>query len=211
MKFLLGLIVGILIVPAVFYVYLKSGSAPAAATDSPMPFEKLLARGSLRARIEREHPNKDVAQFTSPQLVEGADVYQKNCAFCHGLPQQPASAASKGMYPSAPQLFTQDGTVTDDPVGETFWKVKNGIRLTGMPSFGGALSEDQMWNVSALVARADKLPPEVLGELKPLPDVTSPVPAMPLAPNVPAAVAPAQHPVVPSPSGAAQPAPPTPR
>jgi hypothetical protein len=68
-----------------------------------------------------------------------------------------------------------------------------------------------MWNVSALMARADKLPPEVLGELKPLPDVTSPVPAMPLAPNVPAAVAPAQHPVVPSPSGAAQPAPPTPR
>ena len=211
MKFLLGLLVGILIVPAVLYVYLSSGSAPAAATDAPMPFEKILARGSLHARIEREHPNKDVAQFTNPQLIEGADVYQKNCAFCHGLPQQPQSAASKGMYPSAPQLFTQDGTVTDDPVGETYWKVKNGIRLTGMPSFGAALSEDQMWNVSALVARADKLAPEVLTELKPLPDLSSPVPAMPLGPNVPPAVAPAQHPVVPAPSGAAQPAPPTPR
>jgi hypothetical protein len=211
MKFLLGLIVGILIVPAVLYVYLQSGSAPAAATDAPLPFEKILARGSLHARIEREHPTKDVAQFTSPELIQGADVYQKNCAFCHGLPQQPPSAASKGMYPSAPQLFTQDGTVTDDPVGETYWKVKNGIRLTGMPSFGSSLTEDQMWNVSALVARADKLAPEVLTELKPLPDLSSPVPAMPLGPSVPPAVAPAQHPVVPAPSGAAQPAPPTPR
>jgi thiosulfate dehydrogenase len=211
MKFLLGLIVGILIVPAVLYVYLRSGSAPAAATDAPLPFEKILARGSLHARIEREHPNKDVAQFTAPELIQGAEVYQKNCSFCHGLPQQPPSSAAKGMYPSAPQLFTQDGTVTDDPVGETYWKVKNGIRLTGMPSFGGALTEDQMWNVSALVARADKLAPEVLGELKPLPDVTSPVPAMPLAPSVPPAVAPAQHPVVPSPSGATSPAPPSPR
>jgi hypothetical protein len=211
MKFLLGLIVGVLLVPAVLYVYLSSGAAPAAATDSPLPFEKLLARGSLRARIAREHPNKDVAQFTTPDLLLGAEVYQKNCAFCHGLPGQPPSAAAKGMFPDAPQLFTQEGTVTDDPVGVTYWKVKNGIRLTGMPSFGSALTEDQMWQVSALVTRADKLAPEVLAELKPLPDVTSPVPAMPLGPAIPPAVAPAQHPVLPAPSGATPPAPPSPR
>jgi thiosulfate dehydrogenase len=211
MKFLLGLIVGILIVPAVLYVYLSSGSAPAAATDAPMPFEKVLARGSLHARIAREHPNKDVAQFTTSDLMLGADVYQKNCAFCHGLPQQPASAASKGMFPDAPQLFTQEGTVTDDPVGVTFWKVQNGIRLTGMPSFKGALTDDQMWRVSALVTRADKLTPDVLGELKPLPDVTSPVPAMPLGPSIPPAVAPPQHPIVPASNAPAVPAPPSPR
>jgi hypothetical protein len=211
MKFLLGLIVGVLLVPAVLYVYLSSGAAPAAATDSPLPFEKLLARGSLHARIAREHPNKDVAQFTTPDLLLGAEVYQKNCAFCHGLPGQPPSAAAKGMFPDAPQLFTQEGTVTDDPVGVTYWKVKNGIRLTGMPSFGSALTEDQMWQVSALVTRADKLAPEVLAELKPLPDVTSPVPAMPLGPAIPPAVAPAQHPVLPASSGATPPAPPSPR
>ncbi len=211
MKFLLGLIVGVLLVPAVLYVYLSSGAAPAAATDSPMPFEKFLARGSLRARIAREHPNKDVATFTTPDLLQGAETYQKNCAFCHGLPGQPPSAAAKGMFPDAPQLFTQEGTVTDDPVGVTFWKVKNGIRLTGMPSFGSALTEDQMWQVSALVTRADKLAPEVLAELKPLPDVTSPVPAMPLGPAIPPAVAPAQHPVLPPSGGAKPPAPPSPR
>ena len=32
-------------------------------------------------------------------------------------------------------------------MGVTYWKVKNGIRLTGMPSFQKALTEQQMWRV----------------------------------------------------------------
>jgi len=57
--------------------------------------------------------------------------------------------------------------VTDDPVGESFWKVKNGIRLSGMPGFRESLSETQMWQVSALLAKADQLPPEVSAKLQP--------------------------------------------
>lgn len=56
--------------------------------------------------------------------------------------------------------------VSDDPAGETFWKVKNGIRLTGMPSYADLLSEQQMWQVSMLLKTADKpLPSEVYAEL----------------------------------------------
>jgi mono/diheme cytochrome c family protein len=50
-------------------------------------------------------------------------------------------------------------------VGETFWKVQNGIRLTGMPGFKGSLSEKEMWQVSQLVALADKLPESAKSEL----------------------------------------------
>jgi hypothetical protein len=35
--------------------------------------------------------------------------------------------------------------VTDDPVDETYWKVANGIRLTGMPAYQGFLTNDQLW------------------------------------------------------------------
>jgi thiosulfate dehydrogenase len=189
MKFLIGLILGILIVPAGLYLYIRSGAAPAAASDAPMPFEKFLARGGLHARIAKEAPQRDVASFTTGDLAAGADVYQKNCAFCHGLPQQPASAASKGMFPHAPQLFTADDTVTDDPPGVTYWKVKNGIRLTGMPSFNNALTDQQMWQVSALMTRADNLPPDVLAALKPPPlplMLAAPANAMTAAPATPA-------------------------
>ena len=62
-----------------------------------------------------------------------------------------------GMFPKPPQLL-QGHCVTDGPVGETSWKVKNGIRMTGMPAFVQSLSERQLWQVSLLPAQADKLP-----------------------------------------------------
>jgi mono/diheme cytochrome c family protein len=55
--------------------------------------------------------------------------------------------------------------VTDDEPWETYWKVANGIRMTGMPGFKDRLSETQMWQVSVLVKNADKISPAVKGEL----------------------------------------------
>jgi len=48
--------------------------------------------------------------------------------------------------------------VTDDPVGETYWKTKNGIRMTGMPAFRKVLSEIEIWQVSLLLRHADEIP-----------------------------------------------------
>lgn len=171
-RFLVGLVVGLLLIPVLFVVYVVSGRMPVATSDPPIPGEKFLAGAALFARIHREAPKRDVSGFTTADLVGGADVYQKNCAVCHGLPQQPPTAEAKGMFPPPPQLFTTKGEVTDDPAGVTYWKVKNGIRLTGMPGYHASLSEQQMWQVAALLARADKLPPEALDALKPAPPTT---------------------------------------
>ncbi len=75
------------------------------------------------------------------------------------------------MFPHAPPLWKKHHGdvvgVSDDPPGETYWKVANGIRLTGMPAFNKTLSENEMWQVSLLLANADKpLPPAALVLLK---------------------------------------------
>jgi mono/diheme cytochrome c family protein len=75
------------------------------------------------------------------------------------------------MYPAAPQLWAPHGNgvvgVSDDPPGETYWKVKNGIRLSGMPAFDQILNDTQIWQVSLLLANADKpFPADVLDLLK---------------------------------------------
>jgi mono/diheme cytochrome c family protein len=193
--FLVGLILGILFVPVALFCYVETGQAPAAAIDAPMPFEAFLARGGLHARIKKEAQDRELSTFSAGDLAAGAEVYRTNCAFCHGLPLQAPSAASQGMFPHAPQLFTAKETVTDDPVGVTYWKVKNGIRLTGMPSFQKALSDQQMWQVSALMASADKLPPDVLRGLLPAAapaDAISTAPgATPVPPAAPATAPPA--------------------
>jgi thiosulfate dehydrogenase len=63
------------------------------------------------------------------------------------------------MFPKPPQLFRGHG-VTNDTVGETYWRIENGIRLTGMPAFRQSLSENQIWQIALLLANAEKLPPE---------------------------------------------------
>ena len=77
------------------------------------------------------------------------------------------------MFPHAPELLNGKG-VTDDPPGETFWKAKNGIRLSGMPEFGSHLSDEQLWQVSLLLANADKLPESAKQVLAPAPSAIGP-------------------------------------
>lgn len=160
-KFIFGIIIGVLLVPVVFYLYCISGHAPVATASSPMPFEKFFARTALHATINREAPKTKSTRATEGELLAGVDVYRHNCGGCHGIPERPESNVAKGMFPHPPQLFAPGHMVTDDPVGVTYWKAKHGIRLSGMPGFTGLLTDEQIWNVSLLLANADKLPPSV--------------------------------------------------
>jgi thiosulfate dehydrogenase len=157
-KFLVGLILGLIALPILGAIYFLGGYAPAAVLDRPIPFERVIAGGALEARIRREAPKRDLSSFSTVDILAGAQTYRRGCGGCHGLPEQTRTFPPPKMYPGPPQLFTPDGKVTDDPVGVTYWKIKNGIRLSGMPSFGDLLTDDQTWQVAALLASVDKLP-----------------------------------------------------
>ncbi len=157
MKFIIGLIIGILLVPFVTYLYFLSGRAPVTASDDPLPLEKLFAQTAIHARMKKEMPTTVPLPAGEATYRAGAEVYKHNCGGCHGLINRPESAVVKGMSPHPPQLLQPDSMVTDDPAGESYWKVKNGIRLSGMPGFKASLSDDQMWQVSVLLANADKI------------------------------------------------------
>jgi mono/diheme cytochrome c family protein len=155
---LLGLVLGVFAVLAGAYLYFSLGLAPVATSAPPMPFEKRMANMALHARIAKEAPSGVPVSADEANLIAGARLYGEHCAMCHGLAGRPETAAAKGMFPKPPQFFQGHG-VTDDPVGETYWKAKNGIRLTGMPAYGSSVSDQQLWQVSLLLAHADKLPP----------------------------------------------------
>ena len=156
----LGIILGAAAIVFGVYFYFAAGQAPVATSASPMPFEKKLAHSALDAAISREMPKTVPIQPDEPNLAAGAQVYREQCAVCHGLPEQKETLIAAGMFPHPPKLLEGKG-VTDDEPGESYWKVANGIRLTGMPGFRPRLSETQMWQVSLLVANADKLPKSV--------------------------------------------------
>ena len=157
---ILGIILGLIFVGAGAFVYFRFGFAPVATAAQPMPFEKTLANYALNARVAKEAPKTVPIGADAANLMAGAHVYVENCAMCHGLPENRTAMFRDGMFPHPPQLFHGKG-VTDDPAGETYWKVTNGIRMTGMASFGRMLDDTQSWQVSLLLAKADKLPLDV--------------------------------------------------
>jgi len=158
-KVFLGFLLGIAAVAIGLFAYLKLGPLPVAVADAPLPFEKQIVRLPLDARIERESKTAPFG-INEDVFESGAHIYRAQCASCHGTPGHDVPFA-KAMFPTAPQLWKKHGNsdvvgVSDDEPGETYWKVVNGIRLSGMPSYKHVLSDTQMWQVSLLLKNADK-------------------------------------------------------
>ena len=170
--FVIGILVGVLLLSGGVYYYFASGMAPAAAGDPPMPYEKKMASKSLDAHIEKANVPAPPIPANEDNYLAGAKIYKDQCAGCHGLPDQKPPIISDGMFPHATLLFKGKG-VTDDPPQESYWKAANGIRLSGMPSFKGALTDTQLWQVALLVAHANEIPDSVKKVLAPEPAATA--------------------------------------
>jgi mono/diheme cytochrome c family protein len=152
-------VAGALLLPLGICLYLAFGKPPVATADPPFPLEQKIVAVPLDARIKREMPAGSPIPATDENLNAGASIFEDKCEFCHGTADTP-SVMAKAMFPQPLQMWMKHRNgavgVSDDPVGEIYWKVKNGIRLSGMPAYGKALSETELWQVSLLLSMADK-------------------------------------------------------
>ncbi len=170
-RLLLGIIIGVLLVPLGVLAWFRFGKPPVAVNDPPLPQERLITSVPLEARIDRELVKTPPIPANEDAFVAGAHIYAQECAVCHGYHGKPSKIGTH-EFPTAPALWEKHRNgdvvgVSDDPPGETYWKVANGIRLTGMPAYKDILTDTQMWQVSLLLANADKpLPPAALSILK---------------------------------------------
>ena len=158
--FILGVAASALVALVGGFVVIESGLIPANADATPGGLELWAAGTSLSATVNREAPKiANPVALSDEHLVEGVKLYGEHCAICHGTAAGDASASpvAKGLYPKPPQLGT-DG-VEDDPEGYSYWKIKHGIRLTGMPSWKDSLSDTQIWTLALFLKHMDKLPP----------------------------------------------------
>ena len=193
MKFIAGMILGLLVVPFGAYLYFTGGAAPVATTDSDVPFENFFAHKALNARIAKDMPKNVPIQANEANYLAGAELYKQHCAVCHGLPLAPKTAIATGMYPRPPLLFEGKG-VTDDEPGESYWKIFNGLRMTGMPGFSKSLTETQIWQLALLLANADKLPDSAKAALVAPIATSAPAASVPPATNAPVLPSPAPPP-----------------
>ncbi len=133
---------------------------PMGADAPQFPLERKMANHMVNTRINREAPSSPYpyGPSTDAVVLAGAKLYMTNCAVCHGSAGSQPSNIAKGQYVRVPQ-FTKHG-VDDDPEGETYWKIEHGYRFTGMPSFKGTLTEEQIWQITYFLKRGmSNLPP----------------------------------------------------
>ena len=167
--FLFGVASTLVVIGVGSLLYLRFGDPPVAVADQPFPDEEQIVHIALDARIDRQL-SKAPFSPSSSDLIAGANIYMRQCAVCHGTPVR-RSDLVKNMYPRPPQLWekkNEHGTVgvSDNAPGRIYWEVKNGIRLTGMPSFAHLLDDQQLWQVSLLVKQAGQaLPAEATATL----------------------------------------------
>lgn len=157
---LAGVFLTLALMVASAFVLIESGYIPANADSPPGRLETWMAKTSLDATLNREAPKEpNPVALTDENLLAGVHLFAQNCAVCHGDSKGvPAtSPIAKGLYQKPPQMAT-DG-VEDDPEGVSFWKIKHGIRLTGMPSFRSTLSDKEIWTLALFLKHMDKLPP----------------------------------------------------
>jgi mono/diheme cytochrome c family protein len=109
-------------------------------------------RGIAALKGKVQVPNLEDAK----RIQTGLMHYHAMCTTCHGAPGVNISEIGQGLSPDPPEL----SDVGRDEPEETFWIVKNGIKMTGMPSFGVTHTDDEIWNIVAFVRKMGKLTPE---------------------------------------------------
>ncbi|PLC01505.1 cytochrome C [Variovorax sp. RO1] len=153
---LVGLAVAILIAVVGFAGVWWTGSYNVAADE---PHSRLVASAltSIRERSITGHAQGiPVPDISAPQMVAaGAKQYAQMCVQCHLAPGKDDSDLRKGLNPQPPNLYLHG---VHDPA-RAFWTIKHGVKMTGMPAWGGTHDDQALWSMVAFLRRLPELSP----------------------------------------------------
>ena len=151
---LLALIVFLAIVIGIAALVFFFGGFFNVAATNPEPAPMSWALIKVRtAAIDRHATDQPPAGYDAqPQIEAGAKAYMtRGCTNCHGGPGVEWQKFSEGLRPDPPDL---KDIVPNLLPRHLFWVVKNGINMTGMPSFGATGMEDpEIWSVVAFLKK----------------------------------------------------------
>lgn len=158
-NFILGIVITIVVLLIGGSGLALLGFLPTRANTPPPEWERHFAMSALDNSVERHAPQvNNPVPPTDDNLISGLKIYTMNCATCHGGIDRQPSPLANSFYPPPPNLILHPD---DDPEWQIFYVIKNGVRYTGMPAWDKALSEQDIWKVTAFLSRIEKLPPAV--------------------------------------------------
>jgi mono/diheme cytochrome c family protein len=105
------------------------------------------------ASIERHAKDNPPLSLNDPAIVQaGAHAFsERGCVNCHGGPGVQWAKFSEGLHPGPPDLKE---IANERAPQQLFWVIKNGINMTGMPSFGEIeVPDHEIWTIVAFVKK----------------------------------------------------------
>jgi mono/diheme cytochrome c family protein len=158
MKTVRTLVLLLVVLALVGIAFIYSGVYDVAASTPDNGLIKALLETTSDRSIHRRAEGITPPKLDDPQMIHtGLVHYHEMCATCHGAPGVKISEIGQGLNPVPPELAARKRA---DEAGETFWIVKNGIKMTGMPSFGVTHSDEEIWAIVAFLQRMPKLSPQ---------------------------------------------------
>jgi hypothetical protein len=160
LRFLAGLGVLAIVLVVAAAVYFFTGFYNVSALAGGNPALEWAVRNVREASVDTHAAAPAVPQwFSDPKTVAAGahEFVEEGCVRCHGAPGRKPDKFARGMNPDPPSLAEAG---RDDEPGQIFWTIKNGIRMTGMPAFGGRTKDDEIWRAVAFIKHFDEVTPE---------------------------------------------------
>src|SRR5438477_12531007 len=165
--FLAGAIALVIVVCSASVIFLKTRANGFSARAEPSVMERSVA-GQARAMAEpagtrdRANPIGDSPEVLADARAHWAD----HCAVCHANNGSGDTGMGKHMYPPAPDMRQAETQDLSD--GELFYIIQNGIRLTGMPSWGSGTGHEEQdsWKLVRFIRHLPKLTAEEEREMR---------------------------------------------
>ena len=163
-KFIGGVGFTLVFLAGVGTAYIYGGAFDVAASTPHNTYEESLFRTAMkRSVVVMSRSISLPPRFTDYMVKDGFDHYKDMCAGCHGGPGIERSEIGKGLNPPAPNLA--DAVPAWSP-RQLFWIVKNGLKMTGMPSFGKTHDDKQIWSIVAFIEQLPGMSYEQYQEMK---------------------------------------------
>lgn len=86
--------------------------------------------------------------FGAEKSEEGAEIFQSNCATCHGPEGHGDGIASGSLDPKPKNLAVLQESAGDDYL---FWRISEGKPGTSMVAWKGILTEEQIWQTVSVI------------------------------------------------------------
>jgi mono/diheme cytochrome c family protein len=164
--FLTGLIAFPILAALAAWIYLRWRADGFSARQKPTPIETVLAQTARRLAVpaavsSRVNPVKDTPEVLQEAKAHWAD----HCATCHANNGSGDTPMAKGMYPPAPDMRARQTQQMTD--GELFYIIENGIRMSGMPAWGGpGHDEEDSWKLVRFIRHLPDLTPQELRDME---------------------------------------------